>query len=66
MKVDLYTKFILTIIAASLVLIAGSQIKLVPEAHAQSGSDMRDAISGCWDGATLHKRGDEWTINTRC
>ena len=67
MKIDLYTKVILTIIAFALTVIAVNQIKLVPEAQAQSQSEMQSAISYCWDRAKIRKVNEtEWMIHTYC
>ncbi len=38
MKIDAYTKIILTIIAGCLVYMVGKDLTLVPSAHAQSAS----------------------------
>ena len=67
MKTDLYTKSILTIIAVALCFIAANQFNLIPEAHAQSRSDMQSAISYCWDSAKIRKQSEtEWKIHTYC
>ena len=67
MKTDLYTKVILTIIAFALTIIAVNQINLVPEAQAQSRSEMEAAISYCWDRAKIRKVNEsEWMIHTYC
>ncbi|MFZ2639788.1 MAG: hypothetical protein WA117_02285 [Verrucomicrobiia bacterium] len=42
MKVDLYTKVILTVIAACLTVIVIRDIEIIPEARAQSGT--RDEV----------------------
>jgi len=60
MKTDLYTKFVLTIIAISLCTIAVKNLNVIPTVHAQltpEGAVMsqaaQQAIRRCWNGATI-------------
>jgi len=67
MKIDLYTKGILTIIAISLGIIAARDLNVAPTAYAQSRSDMQAAISYCWDLATIQRQTErQWQIHTYC
>ena len=67
MKTDLYIKFVLTIIAISLCIIAVKNLNVVPTVNAQSQSEMQAAISYCWDLATIRKQSEgQWQIRTYC
>ncbi len=67
MKTDLYCKFVLTVIAISLSIIAARGLNAVPTAYAQSQSEMQAAISYCWDLATIRQETEtQWKIHTYC
>jgi hypothetical protein len=42
MKIDAYTKIVLTVIAGCLVLMVARDVTLVPTAHAQMGASVTD------------------------
>lgn len=67
MKTDRYTKTVLTIIAACLVILVFKSTPLSTPVHAQSQGEMQGAISFCWDLAKIRKVTDsEWQIHTYC
>ena len=67
MKVDLYTKSVLTVIAISFSFIAINRVKLISVANAQSMAELQTVISYCWDQATIRKKNDNvWRIHTYC
>ena len=55
MKVDLYTKSALTVIAVALCALAFQNVKMVPEAQAQSRSEIVSAIRACLNSAAIMK-----------
>ena len=64
MKIDLYTKIVLTVIAGSLLIISTNQSSIIKSALAQLS---RSDISYCWDGATVNRiNDDKWKIKTYC
>jgi len=77
MKTDLYTKFVLTMIAVSRCIIAVKNLNVTPTVHAQvtpldaAGAGMSVAIQNaiwlCWDRATISSESPgEWVIRTDC
>ena len=69
MKADLYTKSVLTVIAVALCAIAFQNVRVIPEAQAQSQADMERAISRCWDDSLLIQEESflpSWRILLNC